>query len=60
MNIFELCSVLFDYLKNFWELNDNFSNIKDVYVYICITIAYYSQLLRNIKNINITSKLTNR
>lgn len=34
MNIFELCSVSFDYLENFWELNDNLNNIKDVYIYI--------------------------
>lgn len=65
MNIFELCSVSFDYLENFWELNDNLNNIKDVYIYIYIYLSlgiayYYCHLLRNIKNINITSEATNR
>lgn len=45
MNIFELCSVSFDYLENFWELNDNLNNIKDVYIYIYIFITWYCILL---------------
>lgn len=29
-------SVSFDYLENFWKLNDNLNNIKNVYVYIFV------------------------